>query len=252
MYGYMEPASEEKKPEVFCIPVDKNDSEVGIIGQGETSGPSRKGEWYLPSTGEKGHGVQGTVHEVCKNNDCDYVMKIIIFNGGYTRKHFLKEVELQKEAFRLNVAPELIDSWICKDPYIGVIIMPALQRTLEDILRDSTVKDEEKDEYIKDAFRILHILNGSNIFHRDSHLSNFMVDSNKMLKIIDFGSARKLVGQDTAIPKHDSKFFLFKSPEPPETDDDVLKSSLDKLYVPPEMEALQAYKNARQDDDLYG
>ena len=128
--------------------------------------------------------------------------------------------------------------------------MPALQRTLEDILRDSTVKDEEKDEYIKDAFRILHILNGSNIFHRDPHLSNFMVDSNKMLKIIDFGSARKLVGQDTAIPKHDSKFFFFLLLLP--TDDDVMKSTLDKLYVPTEMEALQAYKNARQDDDLYG
>lgn len=230
MYGYMEPASEEKKPEVFCIPVDKNDSEVGIIGQGETSGPSRKGEWYLPSTGEKGHGVQGTVHEVCKNNDCDYVMKIIIFNGGYTRKHFLKEVELQKEAFRLGVAPEIIDSWICEDPDIGVIIMPALQKTLGDVLRDVNVKKEVKDGYVKDAFEILHTLHQNNIYHGDSHLQNFMVDFNNKLKIIDFGFAKIVYDSDKYNPQHSPEFFLSKRPSRPNTDYDILQRALKQKY----------------------
>ncbi len=39
--------SEEKKPEVFCLPVNRSNSEVGIIGLGENPEFSRKGEWYL-------------------------------------------------------------------------------------------------------------------------------------------------------------------------------------------------------------
>lgn len=220
-------SEEEKKPEVFCVPVQRRQSERGILGLGEGVEESRGAEWYLPDAKILDRGVSSSVHEACKRNqDCDYVMKIMIFNpevlqddpyverprlanwGMNTRKHFLKEVELQKEAFRLGVAPEIIDSWLCENPDLGVIIMPALRRTLKDVLIDPAVSDGEKKRYINDAWQILILLNKNNIFHGDSHLKNFMVDSDQTLKIIDFGLAKKLVRHDDAVkPRHSSKFF---------------------------------------------
>ena len=116
-----------------------------------------------------------------------------------TRDNFLKEVELHKEAFKRGVAPDIIDSWICKNPYIGVIIMPALRRTLEDILIDPEVSVVKKKKYVNDAKKILLALHLKSIIHGDPHPNNFMVDSNQMLKIIDFGLAKKLVKHDDAV-----------------------------------------------------
>ena len=232
----MAESSEEKKipeyqkPEVFCVPVERTKNESGILGRGEGVEETRKDVWYLPKAEELDHGVAGNVHKVCKyNQDCDYVMKIIIFNpkvfsdSSYVeqskllnwhlndRDNFLKEVELHKEAFQLGVAPEIIDSWICKTPYLGVIIMPALRRTLEDILIDPEVSADKKKGYIWDAKQILIALNLTGIFHRDPHPNNFMVDSNQTLKIIDFGLAEKLVKHDDAVkPRHSSKLFQKK------------------------------------------
>ena len=222
--------SECQKSEVFCVPVERTENESGILGRGEGVEESRKDEWYLPKAGELGHGVSSSVYKVCKHNqDCNYVMKCILFNpkdfsdSSYveqselpnwymnTRDNFLKEVELHKEAFKLGVAPDIIDSWICENPYIGVIIMPALRRTLEDILIDPEVSADKKKKYVNDAKKILIAMNLKNIFHRDPHPNNFMVDSNQTLKIIDFGLAEKLVKHDDAVkPRHSSKLFQKK------------------------------------------
>lgn len=245
----MDPFSvlEEKTPRltrnVFCVPVNRYSKEKGIIGRGEEDPEaSREGEWYLPKTKALAHGSSGSIQEVCtKNKDCDYVMKIIMLNTDIDRKYFLKEVELQKVAFQLGVAPEIIDSWICKDPYIGVIIMPVLQKTLGDVLKDNTVPEEEKKKYIKKAFSILHILHKNNIFHRDSHLANFMVDSNKKLKIIDFGQAQIVYNSSTKF-RHSPDFFLPEPPVIPFMDYNILKNGIDKLYVSSEAKAVQAYR----------
>ena len=76
---------EEKIPDsiqdVFCVPVRRRNTEGRVLGKGERHLYSRKDEWYLPKAEELDHGVAGNVHKVCKyNQDCDYVMKIIIFN----------------------------------------------------------------------------------------------------------------------------------------------------------------------------
>jgi len=39
----------------------------------------------------------------------------------------------KKEASSKKIAPLIVDSWICTDPSIGVIIMPVLKKTLESI-----------------------------------------------------------------------------------------------------------------------
>jgi len=64
-------------------------------------------------------------------------------------------VKLQEEAFHLGVAPEIIDSWTCTDPSIGVIIMPVLKRTLESILYDKNISRKMKEYRINEVEQLL-------------------------------------------------------------------------------------------------
>ena len=164
--------------DVFCVSVG---SEVTRHGT----------DWRLP-TKQVGKGAYGTIYEVCKKKpaDCNYVMKIIPF-GGIFRTPFYREVNLQKEAAALDIAPPVSESWVCEDLNLGVIIMPSLEKTLWDILQDETIETKTKDEYIKDAETILRTLNNNNIYHGDAHVENFMIDNTGHLKIIDFGESFK-------------------------------------------------------------
>ncbi len=164
--------------DVFCISVGSEATRHGT-------------DWRLP-TKQVGKGAYGTVYEVCKKKTagCNYVMKIIPFTNVF-RTSFYREVNLQKEAAALEVAPPVSDWWECEDLELGVIIMPALEKTLLDILLDETIEEKTKDAYIKDAKIILQTLNDNNIHHGDAHVENFMIDNTGQLKIIDFGGSFK-------------------------------------------------------------
>jgi len=180
---------DEDHPEqyVFCSPVGK----------------TYEGTWYLSDKALLGRGGASTVHEVCNRaTNCDYVMKIIKLGAirGFTRKQFLNEVKLQEEAFQLGISPQVIASWVCTNPFIGVIIMSSLQDTLSNVFQNTQKKpmrDKKRQSYLKDALKILEILKGQNICHGDPHFSNFMIDSTGKLQIIDFGIAR-VVDEETA------------------------------------------------------
>jgi len=200
MASLVSPEEEKIEMNVFCVPV-----------KGKRDPTER---WELPTKWLGKKGSFGSMAEVCKKGatDCDHVMKIMSVDAKrkgspprelrthlkVTPEQFEKEVELQKEAAVLRVAPPVCDSWECplgededKDPSIGVIIMPILQKTLKDVLDDDSVEDAEKEAYILEAKSILKELNGINIQHRDCKLENFMIDGNGKLKIIDFGLAQK-------------------------------------------------------------
>ena len=208
MASLVSPEEEKIEMNVFCVPV-----------KGKRDPTER---WELPTKWLGKKGSFGSMAEVCKKGatDCDHVMKIMSVDAKrkgspprelrthlkVTPEQFEKEVELQKEAAgildqegnAIAIAPPVCASWYCppgededKDPSIGVIIMPILQKTLKDILDDDSVEDAEKEAYIFEAKSILKELNGINIQHRDCKLENFMIDGNGKLKIIDFGLAQK-------------------------------------------------------------
>ena len=121
----------------------------------------------------------------CKGDKCPYT------ECAYAK--FLHEVDFQTKVAYLGVAPPILSSWVCTctDPPLGVIIMPVLKETLEDVIRNPSVSRETKEAYIKEAENIFNILNANNIYHEDSHMQNWMVGSDGLLKIIDFGLVGK-------------------------------------------------------------
>ena len=145
--------------DVFCVSVW---SEVTRHGT----------DWSLP-TKKVGKGAYGTIYEVCKKKpaDCNYVMKIIPFTGIF-RTPFYREVNLQKEAAALEVAPPVSDWWECEDLNFGVIVMPSLEKTLLNILQDETIETKTKDNYIEVSKTILQMLNDNNIHHGDAQVEN--------------------------------------------------------------------------------
>jgi len=192
---------------VFCSPVEKKS----------------KG-WVLPATWLGKRGKFGSIAQVCKSNrNCGYVMKVVridyscrsckkyekvlrwfkrtnpseshdleVGTESVTREKFLNEVELQKEAARENIAPPIIDYWICKNPSVGVIIMPMLVKTLKDVWTDSSVTVDQKELYKSEANALLSKLNKLKIQHGDSHTENFMFDKQGKLKLIDFGMSQTI------------------------------------------------------------
>jgi serine/threonine protein kinase len=86
-------------------------------------------------------------------------------------------------------------SWISTNKYIyGIIFMEKLEKTLKIYESEFISKDMSSILlqgpllfYINQTLIILKDLHTKNIFHADNHLSNFMIDSNKNVKIIDFG-----------------------------------------------------------------
>jgi len=164
---------------------------------------TKAGLWELP-TKLIGAGSYASIAEVCAKGatDCNYAMKLIgtvrhpddWIRTGKTKvdpKPFLNEVALQEEAAKIGVAPPVIDSWLCDDPPMGVLVMPRLKKTLQEVLQESD-NEEEREAYLDKALSILQELNKNDIQHNDCHLENFMIDFNGDLKIIDFGFAQKI------------------------------------------------------------
>jgi len=120
-------------------------------------------------------------------------MKIVRLGNqktGNRKAKFKNEVALQKEAHKLKVAPPIVDDWICEEPSLGVIIMPTLKRTLEDILQDEKNSEKTKQNRIGEAQQaLLETLQEANFRHNDSHLNNFMEGFDGKLYLIDYGQA---------------------------------------------------------------
>jgi len=216
---------EYERNHVFCMGVERD----------------RQGRWRLPQN-KVGQGAYGKVYEVCRSdNRCDYVMKIVrLGDSSVSKAQFKKEVALQKEAHKLEVAPPIVDSWICQEPSIGVIIMPTLKRTLKDILRSKKTSENTKQKRIAEAQELLNILNLSNFRHNDSHLNNFMEGVGGKLYLIDYG----LAASEKTTPKKWKRIKKWESwkKQPTGADDRGLESTSDQTIFENFLKLFEAKK----------
>lgn len=160
--------------------------------------------WYVKSGTAIGEDSKfGDVFQVCKEKDCDYVIKIIL---GTSHKKIKKEVKLQKKCEKNGICKPVEDWWLFKGKRSvhlenlflledsvfpqsgGVIITPILDETFGRKVEKE--KDEKKRrEYLKDSWRVLLKLHQINIIHNDAHYNNLMFDKKGNLFMIDMGKA---------------------------------------------------------------
>ena len=196
------PETEDFSLKVFCIPIKSNKQKI-----------------WQPKKWLNVRGNYGEIAQVCNTEEppnCNYVMKIIKLDPAdpHAETNFWNEVKFQTEAAKAHLAPKVLDSWVCEEckkrkddecPYIGVIIMPALKRTVKDLFKDPDILPLEKKKYLIEAFTVLETLNNKGIIHRDAHLDNFMIDSKGKVNIIDFGFATD--NSDLHSPVYEEPYF---------------------------------------------
>lgn len=154
----------------ICFPV--NFSERGWVIHDRIGGASEFGE----------------IHIVCKNLECDYVLKCQIIDDDdpefLSREEVEREIRCHTAASEIGLAPEIVDVWFTDRG--NAIVMKLLKETLHNQL----LKIEDVEEGTKlldntlDALKKLHL---HNIAHKDTHLKNIMLDNDDNIMFIDFG-----------------------------------------------------------------
>lgn len=113
-----------------------------------------------------GKGTFGSVYQVCRDKECDYVMKLIMIEVGdtetieYTSKeNFMKEIDVTTKASDYGISPKAYSWWICpvyskqyrEEVQGGFIVMDKWDMTLRDFIRNY------KEQYYKQRNDIMKL-----------------------------------------------------------------------------------------------
>jgi tRNA A-37 threonylcarbamoyl transferase component Bud32 len=145
--------------------------------------PTRKVYKDIKQLGIKGK--DGRVFLVKTKNGKSFAKKQ--FRSNKSTKDMLREITLQKEAAKADIAPMIKEF----DLNSKFIIMTLLEDSLYAIMKKKHGKLTKK--YQKDILRIFSNLDKIGIFHKDPNPLNFLVDTSRKLFIIDFGFAERIV-----------------------------------------------------------
>lgn len=138
-----------------------------------------------------GKGSYGQVYVACKDEDCNYVVKI-----QNADNHFFQEVRALQELQITNTVPKIFASWTCKN--VGYIVMEKLTST-------RYYKPKMTSSKIwKDLGSLLTILEKAGWLHIDTSESNVMITDEGKLVLIDFGlSVKKTeLNEKQTYPEH--------------------------------------------------
>lgn len=126
-----------------------------------------------------GSGFNGSVYEVCKAKDCNYVLKILYPRPGPRKPN--SEAEISRKAADLGIGPKVYDSGECDG--FQYIIMQKLDRALDQIY------PFDCSNFVK-AIELYQKLYEEGIVHNDLKANNVMVDNKGKIYIVDYGNAK--------------------------------------------------------------
>jgi serine/threonine protein kinase len=158
-----------------------------------------KGIWKIDKI--IGSGSYGKVYIICDStNDCSYIAKLVKQNNDIDIE---KEIYFQMKANEIELAPKIYQVCLNGTDNNALIIMDKLDKTMLSVVKQ-VLKSTEMDndtkmivllDLIRNAFRILQLLNSIGIVHGDAHLENFMFNERtKTWQIIDFGLSSVNIG----------------------------------------------------------
>lgn len=176
----------------------------------------------------------------CGNKNVRYVMKQVNF-GVQTHQisseeNLIREAEFQIRAAEYGIAPKIYQIIIGDNQ--GILIMDmlkgsSLRKQIEKILLSEKSHSNKKKiihNYMNTAKNLIHSLHEIGIFHGDTHLNNFMIESTNVadwgdMKVIDFGLSENInnVGNIKNVKKSEDFSQMY-------SDLGVLKHQLQENY----------------------
>jgi serine/threonine protein kinase len=146
--------------------------------------------WLLEDEVMLASGFSGDVFKVCKEQKCDYVMKVI--KPSKIPLYIKREICMQKICSEHNLCKPVVDFWLLQGGG-GVIVTQVLEETLNTkLMKIEDIKGGKKRkrlkwEIIKQAIDLILRLHQIGIIHRDAHVNNIMFDDKGRIFFIDTG-----------------------------------------------------------------
>lgn len=131
--------------------------------------------------------TDGELYNACKGKDCEYVLKI-------QKRYNKNEIDLQMKSSSFGYSPQIKEIWFCYEDETlstvrtSIFVMNRLNKTLNEYL-SSNASLFDKISSVRKAIELLQNVNKHNIYHNDSHTSNFMFNNDGSLFLIDFGKS---------------------------------------------------------------
>jgi serine/threonine protein kinase len=148
--------------------------------------------WLAETEISIGRGLYGNVFKVCKEKNCDFVMKVIY---NYDINSVRREICIQGICSKYNLCKPVADSWLIQNG--GVIISSVMEQTLlgkltevnTDNFKTVNYRIKKLVELFKNSWILIFKLHKLGIYHGDCHTSNIMLDENDNLYFIDMGKS---------------------------------------------------------------
>lgn len=139
-----------------------------------------KVEWELLN--EVGvRGAHGQVWSVCCENDCQHVLKYMPYEDN-DKDAILNEIVVQQKCASLGLCPLVEDAWLCDDG--GAMVMTMYQITARQLLLAYT-DPEIRNRILDSIISLVQSLHANGMYHGDLHLDNIMINSKKILPVLD-------------------------------------------------------------------
>ena len=174
---------------------DKRDIEERKRDEDFTACSIRKlGKYKLSE--EIGHGFVGVAYEVCRINNCDYVLKVEQLWGDRKEN---TEGQIGKKAGEMNIGPKVYDYGICKNKGGDIVNWVLMEKVTGKTLSKMYPYDPR---YIVEALEKYYKLAKAGTPQRDLKGDNIMITPSGRLYILDYGMAMEKFPTEEELKKH--------------------------------------------------
>ncbi|CAL2052010.1 unnamed protein product [Caenorhabditis brenneri] len=151
-----------------------------------------------------GSGAFGTVWKAQGSDKSDAVMKHQKIQEGNTKLKIMQEYEIHRDLTALDKSGQIIKMLGISQNSRGItLILELAEKTLHSILSDLTPAETQK--YFRALVLGVEFLHEKMIGHCDISPKNLLISKDGVLKLADFGNAKKLASKDQELISTDCR-----------------------------------------------
>ena len=150
--------------------------------------------WTFLNNSLLGKGTYGYVKVACKQNNCDYVAKVLELGDEQTEEHEFEAeifIMLYLQGHDRSISPNIEEAWVCEmdgRPH-GIIVMEKMDGTVSDLIKSGNTSVVLRD--LPKMISKIKKLNGFGVIHGDLKADNILYkilpDGSYDYKLSDYG-----------------------------------------------------------------